>query len=65
MFCVALCSRNIEEILAAKGETVKKVEGSDALEIMVDESSRDEAQQRDLLEKLDSNPEEEKNDSGK
>ncbi|XP_017263216.1 DNL-type zinc finger protein [Kryptolebias marmoratus] len=48
--------RNIEEILAAKGETVKKVEGSAALEIVVDESSRDESQQSD---KMDSNPERE------
>ncbi|XP_013862023.1 DNL-type zinc finger protein [Austrofundulus limnaeus] len=48
--------RNIEEILAAKGEKVKKVEGSDALEIMADECSRDETQQRDHLEKLASNP---------
>nr|XP_046230588.1 DNL-type zinc finger protein [Scatophagus argus] len=33
--------RNIEEILAAKGETVKRVEGSAALEIVVDESSKE------------------------
>ncbi|XP_005798778.1 DNL-type zinc finger protein [Xiphophorus maculatus] len=31
--------RNIEEILAAKGETVKRIEGSDALEIVVEETS--------------------------
>uniref|UniRef100_A0A665TZL2 DNL-type zinc finger n=1 Tax=Echeneis naucrates TaxID=173247 RepID=A0A665TZL2_ECHNA len=35
--------RNIEEILAAKGETVRRVEGSAALEIMVDESIKDHA----------------------
>lgn len=57
MFYGALCSRNIEEILAAKGEKVKTVKGRDALEIMVDESSKDETQQRDHLEKLDCNPE--------
>ncbi|XP_047426062.1 DNL-type zinc finger protein isoform X2 [Mugil cephalus] len=33
--------RNIEEILAAKGETVKRVEGDAALEIVLDESSKD------------------------
>uniref|UniRef100_A0A3B3ZMC6 DNL-type domain-containing protein n=1 Tax=Periophthalmus magnuspinnatus TaxID=409849 RepID=A0A3B3ZMC6_9GOBI len=33
--------RNIEEILAAKGEIVKRVEGSSALEILVDESQND------------------------
>lgn len=44
MSCVALCLRNIEEILAAKGETVKRIEGSAALEIVVDESSKDQSQ---------------------
>ncbi|KAK2819342.1 hypothetical protein Q5P01_024903 [Channa striata] len=32
--------RNIEEILAEKGETVKRTEGSPALEIVEDESSK-------------------------
>ncbi|KAJ0012975.1 hypothetical protein NQD34_017309 [Periophthalmus magnuspinnatus] len=36
--------RNIEEILAAKGEIVKRVEGSSALEILVDESQNDKCQ---------------------
>ncbi|XP_075869942.1 DNL-type zinc finger protein [Nelusetta ayraudi] len=36
--------RNIEEILAAKGETVKRVEGSAALEIVEDESLNDKTQ---------------------
>ncbi|KAG8010569.1 DNL-type zinc finger protein [Nibea albiflora] len=31
--------RNIEEILAAKGETVKRIEGRAALEIMMDEDT--------------------------
>lgn len=33
--------RNIEEILAAKGEIVKRIEGESALEILVDETSQD------------------------
>lgn len=33
--------RNIEEILAAKGETVKRIEGSAALEIVTNESMND------------------------
>ncbi|XP_030005713.1 DNL-type zinc finger protein [Sphaeramia orbicularis] len=36
--------RNIEEILAAKGETVRRVEGNAALEIVMDESSKDKSQ---------------------
>uniref|UniRef100_A0A3P8U6J1 DNL-type zinc finger n=1 Tax=Amphiprion percula TaxID=161767 RepID=A0A3P8U6J1_AMPPE len=44
--------RNIEEILAAKGETVKRFEGEAALEIVVDESSK--TQQSDNKEKSDS-----------
>ncbi|CAJ1070297.1 DNL-type zinc finger protein [Xyrichtys novacula] len=39
--------RNIEEILAAKGETVKRVEGSAALEIVLDESNKDTSQSAD------------------
>ncbi|XP_027138026.1 DNL-type zinc finger protein [Larimichthys crocea] len=31
--------RNIEEILAAKGESVKRIEGSAALQIMMDEDA--------------------------
>ncbi|XP_067430940.1 DNL-type zinc finger protein [Thunnus thynnus] len=48
--------RNIEEILAAKGETVKRVEGSDALEIVVDESSKEKLQRGEDTEKADSDP---------
>lgn len=36
--------RNIEEILAAKGETVKRAEGVAALEIVLDESLKDKSQ---------------------
>ncbi|XP_012723404.2 DNL-type zinc finger protein [Fundulus heteroclitus] len=43
--------RNIEEILAAKGETVKRVAGSAALEIVVEEASRDASQRADAEEK--------------
>uniref|UniRef100_A0A3B3XX74 DNL-type domain-containing protein n=1 Tax=Poecilia mexicana TaxID=48701 RepID=A0A3B3XX74_9TELE len=39
--------RNIEEILAAKGETVKRIEGSDALEIVMEEKSRGYSQKTD------------------
>ncbi|XP_076613689.1 DNL-type zinc finger protein [Chaetodon auriga] len=49
--------RNIEEILAAKGETVKRVEGSAALEIVVDESRKDESQRGEDTEKSDNDPE--------
>ncbi|XP_050928769.1 DNL-type zinc finger protein [Lates calcarifer] len=49
--------RNIEEILAAKGETVKRVEGSAALEIVVDETSKDKSQCSEDTEKSDSDPE--------
>ncbi|XP_040914435.1 DNL-type zinc finger protein [Toxotes jaculatrix] len=49
--------RNIEEILAAKGETVKRVEGSAALEIVVDESSKDKTQCSEDTQKSDSDPE--------
>uniref|UniRef100_A0A8C7YP78 DNL-type zinc finger n=1 Tax=Oryzias sinensis TaxID=183150 RepID=A0A8C7YP78_9TELE len=37
--------RNIEEILAAKGETVKRVEGSAALEVVINEGSDNQSQQ--------------------
>lgn len=50
------CFRNIEEILAAKGETVKKIEGSAALEIVVDESSKDKSQRGEDTEKSDNDP---------
>lgn len=33
--------RNIEEILAAKGETVKRVDGNNALEIVLDETIKE------------------------
>uniref|UniRef100_A0A8D3E5S3 DNL-type zinc finger n=1 Tax=Scophthalmus maximus TaxID=52904 RepID=A0A8D3E5S3_SCOMX len=49
--------RNIEEILAAKGETVKRVKAGAALEILVDESSKDESQCSGETEKSDSDPE--------
>ncbi|XP_038130891.1 DNL-type zinc finger protein [Cyprinodon tularosa] len=43
--------RNIEEILAAKGEFVKRVEGSAALEIVLEESNTDSAQKAEREEK--------------
>ncbi|XP_030291001.1 DNL-type zinc finger protein [Sparus aurata] len=49
--------RNIEEILAAKGETVRRVEGSAALEIVLDESWKDKSQSAEDIEKSDSDPE--------
>lgn len=39
-----LYCRNIEEILAAKGETVKRVDGNAALEIVVEESIKEKSQ---------------------
>lgn len=60
MFCFALCFRNIEEILAAKGETVKRIEGSAALEIVVDESSKDQSQCSEDTEKSENNQKPEK-----
>ncbi|XP_031715759.1 DNL-type zinc finger protein [Anarrhichthys ocellatus] len=48
--------RNIEEILAAKGETVKRIKGSPALEILVDESIKDKSPRGENTEKSD-NPE--------
>lgn len=49
--------RNIEEILAAKGETVRRIEGSAALEIVMDESSKDKRQCSEGTEKSDKDPE--------
>ncbi|XP_041816066.1 DNL-type zinc finger protein [Chelmon rostratus] len=49
--------RNIEEILAAKGETVKRVEGSAALEIVMDESRKDESERGEDKEKSNNDPE--------
>lgn len=54
---VFLHFRNIEEILAAKGETVRRVEGSAALEIVLDESWKDKSQSAEDIEKSDSDPE--------
>lgn len=45
------CYRNIEEILAAKGETVQKLEGDAALEILkVDtgEEAQDQPEQQEI-----------------
>lgn len=56
--CAVLCVhfRNIEEILAAKGEAVKRVDGGAAFEIVVDESRKDASQFEDA-EKPDNYPE--------
>ncbi|XP_069571757.1 DNL-type zinc finger protein [Brachyistius frenatus] len=43
--------RNIEEILAARGETVRRVEGAAAFEMVVDESSKQESQRGEDPEK--------------
>lgn len=51
----ALCFRNIEEILAAKGETVKRIEGSAALEILDESSNESQCSKND--EKTENNPE--------
>ncbi|KAF7217389.1 DNL-type zinc finger protein [Nothobranchius furzeri] len=48
--------RNIEEILAAKGETVKRLGESYAVEVVVDESSTDQKQQADDTEKKNNDP---------
>nr|XP_040052927.1 DNL-type zinc finger protein [Gasterosteus aculeatus aculeatus] len=49
--------RNIEEILAAKGETVKRVEGSAAFETVVEESMKDNSGHFENTEKSDKDPE--------
>uniref|UniRef100_A0A3B4F6V3 DNL-type zinc finger n=1 Tax=Pundamilia nyererei TaxID=303518 RepID=A0A3B4F6V3_9CICH len=49
--------RNIEEILAAKGETVKRVEGGAALEIVIDQSTEDKPQCAEDTEESSSDPE--------
>uniref|UniRef100_A0A3Q0S5C0 DNL-type zinc finger n=1 Tax=Amphilophus citrinellus TaxID=61819 RepID=A0A3Q0S5C0_AMPCI len=49
--------RNIEEILAAKGETVRRVEGSAALEIVVDRSKEERSQRPEEKEESDSDSE--------
>nr|XP_020490319.1 DNL-type zinc finger protein [Labrus bergylta] len=49
--------RNIEEILAAKGETVKRVEGSAALEIVLDESIKENSQRGEDTDKKDNDEE--------
>nr|XP_020476781.1 DNL-type zinc finger protein [Monopterus albus]XP_020476782.1 DNL-type zinc finger protein [Monopterus albus] len=49
--------RNIEEILAAKGETVKRIQGSDAFEMVIDESSKDKLQCDEDTVKSDNSPE--------
>lgn len=43
--CASLHFRNIEEILAAKGEAVKRVEGSAAFEIVADEFLKDKSEE--------------------
>lgn len=43
--CASLHFRNIEEIIAAKGEAVKRVEGSAALEIVADEFLKDKSEE--------------------
>ncbi|KAF6729156.1 DNL-type zinc finger protein [Oryzias melastigma] len=48
--------RNIEEILAAKGETVKRVDGSAALEIVISEGSKNQSQQEHNTEEPEKDP---------
>lgn len=40
------CHRNIEEILAAKGEAVRKIEGDAALEILMEKSGEEAQEQK-------------------
>lgn len=51
MSCAVFCFRNIEEILAAKGETVRRVEGNAAFEIVMDESKQKQSQCNEDTEK--------------
>ncbi|XP_077442444.1 DNL-type zinc finger protein [Vanacampus margaritifer] len=46
--------RNIEDILAAKGETVRRLEGSDALQVLPTESSQEKCPLQDTANKKDS-----------
>ncbi len=56
-YFVSFLFRNIEEILAAKGETVKRVEGSAALEIVMDESRKEKLQSGEDTKKSDNDQE--------
>ncbi|XP_077353251.1 DNL-type zinc finger protein [Festucalex cinctus] len=46
--------RNIEEILAAKGETVRRLEGSDVLQVLPTESGQEKIPQQETANKKDS-----------
>lgn len=50
---LSLHCRNIEEILAAKGETVKRVDGNAALEIVKDETIKEKPQYDEDTEESD------------
>lgn len=52
---LSLHCRNIEEILAAKGETVKRVDGNAALEIVMDETIKEKTQYDKDTEESDDN----------
>lgn len=54
---LSLHCRNIEEILAAKGETVKRVDGNAALEIVIDETTNENPQNDKDTEESDNNSE--------